>query len=61
VHSITLCLDFAGLGDIRSYAQYFYFDRLVFKGLSSVCCKHVTFWYMVKLEVENIIKVGLKE
>jgi hypothetical protein len=42
----------------------FYFDCLVLGGAaqsSVLCCHQMTFWSMVKSEVENIMKTGLVE
>jgi hypothetical protein len=62
--TVHLCLEFAGLGGIRSCAPMLLF--LQFGSGGSVTKLHSLllssdFWSMVKSKMENIIKAGLKD
>jgi hypothetical protein len=62
--TVQLCLEFAGSGGIRSYAPMLLF-RPFGSGGSGTKLYHLLpscdFWFMVKLEAENIMNVGLED
>jgi hypothetical protein len=62
--TVHLCLEFAGLGGIRSCAPMILFRLFGSGGSGAKLCPLLPlddFWSLVKSEAENIMKVGLED